>query len=198
MARSLGAAALARELGADRSNVAHLMQRGMTPDQIRAKYEARTQLKKRGIGLRGKPMSEAPPKAKEGLASEENRGCQVEPDMVEIPIPDYFRKSDPASVEKQANSLAEVKLRKETALAIATELSNAQRAGDLLPATWVKSWCGEAIAKFRDMVWRMPTELRDRLAVESDPFVVEELLRAELKRALGILERMQWPNQATG
>jgi hypothetical protein len=44
----------------------------------------------------------------------------------------------------------------------------------------------------------MPTELRDRLAAESDPFVIEELLRAEMKRALGILERMQWPNQAIG
>jgi hypothetical protein len=189
MQRNTGGSALARELGADPGNICRMMQRGMTPDQIRAKYEARAQLKKRGVGVEGKPTSQAPPRA----------GSPGEPPREEdIPVPYYFHKSDPVSIAKQANTLAEIKLRKETALTIATELSNAQRAGDLLPKNWVESWCGEAIIKAREMILKIPTELRDRLATESDPFVIEALLRTELQRALETLERMQWPDKATG
>jgi hypothetical protein len=166
-----GVAALARELGADAGAVSKMMKRGLSIQQIRAKYAARAELKARGINPVGKPISGPPP----------------------APLP-----RQNGLIGAQAHTLAQIKLRKETALTIATELSNAQRAAELVPARWVKNWCAEAIIKFTDMLNRLPTELRDRLAAESDPFVIEELLRAELKRALGILERMQWPNQAIG
>jgi len=176
-----GATALARELGADHSNVARMMREGKSPDEIRAKYAARAELKRRGIGVRGKPLTAAPGACFTSDASQAQPANQ----------PD----SSSESIQKIADSLAEIRLRKETALTIATEIANEQKRGELVPVAWVRSWCSEAIKTFSGFVTRLPTELRDRLAAESDPFAVESMLANELHHALEILSRLQWPTK---
>jgi hypothetical protein len=156
-----GVSALARELGADPGNVSKMMSAGMTPDQIRAKYRSRAALQRRGVGVNGKPTSAPPPTGK--------------------------KSGDFASFERQAHTLALIKLRKETALAIATELANEQKRGELVPVAWVKSWCEGTVATLREILLHIPTELCDCLAAETNPVEIERSLEAEVLRALEAL-----------
>jgi hypothetical protein len=161
-----GVSALARELCADPGNVSKMMSAGMTPDQIRAKYRSRAELKRRGVGVNGKPTSSVPPAGK--------------------------RSVDFARIERQAHTLAQIKLRKETALTLAIEMANAQKVSELVPAVWVRSWCERTVATSREILLRIPTELCDRLAAETDPVEIERLLEAELRRALDAVSKASW------
>jgi hypothetical protein len=165
MARRLnyGVAALARELGADAGAISKMMKRGLSVHEIRAKYAARAELKRRGVRLVGKPMSTLPPSLEATAVSKLK------------------------DIDCGAGTLAQIKLRKETALTLAIELANEQKVAELVPAAWVRSWCEGTVAKSRAILLRIPTELCDRLAAETDPVQIERLLEAEFRRALQAL-----------
>jgi hypothetical protein len=76
------------------------------------------------------------------------------------------------------------KRRKEIALADQRELELKQMAGDLVSIDDVNHWVASMILRARDILIRIGTEHRDRLAQETDPIKVQEVIDAEVHRAL--------------
>ena len=81
----------------------------------------------------------------------------------------------------------EAECRKERALADLRELELATKRGEFVEAEKVNAWIAGMIIKARDVLLRMPAELQDRLAQESDPANVRQLLDEEIRRALNCL-----------
>jgi hypothetical protein len=140
----------------------------MSPDAIRAKYHARAELRRRGLNPHGKPLQQAPP-----LKSSDNTRALYE------------------GIEQQADTLAALRLRKELALANAAELMNRQRCAELVPASLVRELTAKMIAKASDALMRLPGALAERIAVESDPHKVENILAGELAVALKALSEVK-------
>ena len=84
-------------------------------------------------------------------------------------------------------SLAQSQARKEKAIADRREIEVEKMRGELAPIGEINAWISGMITKARDVLLRMPGELRDRLAQETDAVKVDQLLSAEINRALGEL-----------
>lgn len=85
---------------------------------------------------------------------------------------------------KKKESFIEAQGRKEIALADLRELELKEKRGELVRTAEVNLWIGSMIIKSREILMRMAPELKDRLSQESDPFKVEGLIDAEVRRAL--------------
>lgn len=94
-------------------------------------------------------------------------------------------------VTREIEVLAEAQRRKETALADKAELDVLQRRGELVPLATVNAWFAGAVVKARDILLRIGPELRDRLAVETDPIRVEAMVVEEVVRALSMLKELE-------
>ena len=81
-------------------------------------------------------------------------------------------------------ALADAQARKERANADLREIEVKKRSGELAPIGEINAWVSGMITKARDILLRMPGELRDRVAQESDPIKCEELMSREVNRSL--------------
>jgi hypothetical protein len=70
-----------------------------------------------------------------------------------------------------------------------------QKSGELVAVAPINAWVASMIIRARDILLRIGPELRDRLAQETDPNRVQELLDAEHRRALRELREFE-PNHA--
>jgi hypothetical protein len=82
-----------------------------------------------------------------------------------------------------SESFVDAQRRKESALADERELRVAERRGALIPIAAVNAWYAAQIVKARDLLLRLPAELRDQFDVLSGP-ECERLLDGELRRIL--------------
>jgi hypothetical protein len=73
---------------------------------------------------------------------------------------------------------------KESWLARLRELDYQERSRELIPITYVRIWASRFLVEGRDILLNAPGELADRLAAESDPRAVEEILRAWTDRIM--------------
>lgn len=80
--------------------------------------------------------------------------------------------------------------RKAIALANERELTVAQKRKELLPVRELNTWFAGCIVACRNTLLRIGPEHRDRLAAETDPVKCEEMIDAEVRRALAMLKEM--------
>lgn len=81
-------------------------------------------------------------------------------------------------------SFAEAQRRKEIALADLRELELATGRGELVKLAEVNAWISGMVVRARDILTRIAPELCDRLAKETNPQRVRELIELEVNRAL--------------
>lgn len=81
-------------------------------------------------------------------------------------------------------SYSEAQRRKEVALANLRELELNVKSGDLTPVSEINAWVAGMIIEARNILLRIAPELRDRLAIETDPAEIDKLISAEIDRAL--------------
>jgi hypothetical protein len=74
--------------------------------------------------------------------------------------------------------------RKERAIADLRELELSIKRGDLVNIGEMNAWVSGMILRAREILTRIGPELRDRLAKETDPNHIQELIDAEVARAL--------------
>ena len=87
--------------------------------------------------------------------------------------------------------MADAVRRKEIAVANKHELDYQTKKGSQVSVTEVNAFVAGMIIEARDILLRVPGELRDRLAKESDPANVEAMLQVEVDRILGRLSEFQ-------
>jgi hypothetical protein len=90
-------------------------------------------------------------------------------------------------------SYFEAQRRKEIALANLRELELAIKSGELVPVAEINAWVAGNIVEARNILIRIAPELRDRLAIESDPAETDKLISVEIDRALAVLEEFPRP-----
>jgi hypothetical protein len=73
---------------------------------------------------------------------------------------------------------------KENALAELHQLKVMERRHELVPVAYVKLWAMRFLVEGRDVLLNGPGQLADQLAAESDPPVVEQILRGWVNRTL--------------
>lgn len=94
--------------------------------------------------------------------------------------------------EPDANeSFTAAQTRKERALADLRELELSVKRGELVSIGEINAWVSGMILRARDILTRIAPELRDRLAKETDPNRIQQLLEAEIHRALTQLSTFQ-------
>jgi hypothetical protein len=74
--------------------------------------------------------------------------------------------------------------RKERAIADLRELELSVKRGELVKIGEMNAWVSGMILRAREILTRIAPELRDRLAKETDPNRIQELIDAEVSRAL--------------
>jgi hypothetical protein len=96
-----------------------------------------------------------------------------------------------------APTFAAAQCRKENALAVLRELEVATRMGELIPRYQVTGFLSRGLVAFRDALLRLPGELSDRLAAETSPAVVHDILDGRLRDALQGFARLkeEWANR---
>jgi hypothetical protein len=78
----------------------------------------------------------------------------------------------------------EADARNKSALADLNELKLAQEREKLVPLADVNQWNSTMILKSRDILLRIAPELKDTLALETDPIKIEKTIDTEVRRAL--------------
>ncbi len=114
----------------------------------------------------------------EALAQEE-RVAQKHP---VVNVTDVIGTNGHAS--NQALSYSAAQASKESWLARLRELDYQERSRELIPISYLRIWASRFLVEGRDILLNGPGELADRLASESDPRVVEEILRTWVDRVV--------------
>jgi hypothetical protein len=70
-------------------------------------------------------------------------------------------------------------------------LDLALRKGEMAPIAAINAHVAGSIVRCREMLLRIPAELKDRLAYERDPGTCEELLSTEFERVLSELREFR-------
>jgi len=213
--RFLGVKALAQEIGRSGAAVTRALQRGKTVEEIREAArktdERRLAGKARGkqaggplvgpksVGGYVPARAKALPNAKIAQISSkksENPITRVNLDEIGVEIGGGVRQiagPEPSRTLTGANpneTMAEAERRKMIALADERELTVMQKRKELLPVKEINAWFNKQFSLARNILIRMPSELRDRLAAETDPTKCEELVEVEVRRALQQLKEM--------
>ena len=84
----------------------------------------------------------------------------------------------------ETESFNQAQRRKEVAIADLRELELKQKRGELVPVSDVNAFVSGMVVRARDILLRVAPELRDRLAVCSDPIECEAMVTDEVYRAL--------------
>jgi hypothetical protein len=158
--RNVGVAALARELKIPQPTVTQMLQRGKTVEDIRAYAAIR-----HGSPVPDKPSPAAPPLTKK------------EYDLI-------------VEARERVDELEAAKLRRAKALAEHQEIENMVRRGELMPVSYVRRWALRFLIDGRDEMLRLPSELADPLAAESDPVRVRAILEVAMERVMGRFEQL--------
>lgn len=161
--QNVGVNALSREVDLPATTVSQMMTKGWSADDIR-RYAAQRH---------GEPA----PAAKASKSSAENETKQSEYDMV-------------IETRGLIQQMEEVKLRRAAALAEKAEIENMVRRGELLPKHYIRTWSLKHMIEHRDTILRMGSELADKVAAESDPRKVKEIIDAYGLRILGPIEKL--------
>ena len=175
-----GCTTLARELGISAAAVSQKMQRGMTSEQIRDEWRAKRTAA--DVAARGytpartlKSRSEQEPANAAAAPARRVSLLPVDPDEMD----------DPGDVEEPNFFIA--KTRKEYALAEKHELDLYEQRGHLVAADKIRKHYADGIVRARGAFLRLPGELGDMLAAESNPAKCSDMLDRELRRILDML-----------
>lgn len=106
------------------------------------------------------------------------------PDQIRQEAKDWHAKERKQKTPLESESFTAAQTRKERALADLRELELSTKRGELAPIGEINAWISGMILRARDILTRIAPELRDRLAKEIDPIRVQELIEAEITRAL--------------
>lgn len=90
---------------------------------------------------------------------------------------------------KSDESYTEAKRRKEIALANKHEHELAIMRDEYAPVTALNAWAAGQIIESRNILTRIAPDLKDRLAIETDPVEIEKMITAEIDRALAALSQ---------
>jgi hypothetical protein len=109
----------------------------------------------------------------------------------EVPVVLPVVPVDPAVNGNGIPSYAASLAKKEFALSQLREIELAQKRGELLPVRYARIWGTRFLTEAKDTLLRVPGELRDRLASEDDPNVIEEILRSSFENYFNALYRLE-------
>ncbi len=190
---TLSKSAFATSIGKSPAMVTKYIARGLPlTDGHVPVAEARQWLEDQGITISDRvvepPKKRERPKAKpkkKALARKRPRKAAA-PKAPARP-PGRPRKKPPTGEETMADAVR----RKEIAVANKHELDYQTKKGSQVSVTEVNAFVAGMIIEARDILLRVPGELRDRLAKESDPANVEAMLQVEVDRILGRLSEFQ-------
>jgi hypothetical protein len=87
-------------------------------------------------------------------------------------------------------SLSGAQTEKERWAAALRKLEYQERSGELIPVSYVRHWGVTFLVAAKDEMLKAPGELADTLAAESDPRVVEEVLRRWVERVMDKFYRL--------
>lgn len=85
---------------------------------------------------------------------------------------------------EDGESFANAERRKEIAWANLRELELATKSGELVPVAEINAWMAGCIVEARNILIRIAPELRDKLAIETDPAEIDRLISVQIDRAL--------------
>lgn len=192
--RNPGATALAREVGTDAGQVSKMLDKGMTREEIVAKFAAR-----KGISM---PTSQAyqpqnrnvkmgqvvisVPKSKEngqtnGHSEPKANGRPVGSGLLPPPVLDQ---EGLATATVWAETEQQAKLRKTIAEANDKEFKLEILKGRFAPVNSMVLWQLNRDMKLTDMLMQLPGLLGTKFAAETDPIKIEQWLTEELRRIL--------------
>ncbi|HEY4359415.1 MAG TPA: hypothetical protein VGN17_00500 [Bryobacteraceae bacterium] len=117
-------------------------------------------------------------------------GAGKTPEQIIAEAEEYRKKQERRSEQPEAGdeeTFYEAQRRKEIALASLRELELQVKQGDLAPIAEVNAWVAGMIVEARNILLRIAPDLRDRLAIETDPAAIDRLIAAEVDRALAAL-----------
>lgn len=153
------------------------------------------------------PLKYVPKRVRAAKLREEQAGVESRGGSVEVPVsvptvptvPTAFTIDHPSQLAPvmefgdnsiSGETIARAQLRKEIALANNRELEYFQKRQLLVPVAHVNRWFGGVIIQARDALLRLPAELRDRIAAETDPIECERVIREKLVEVLKRLRTM--------
>lgn len=206
-ALNIGATKLAKELGVSVGTVCNRMSKGQTAEFIRADIRAKKglapvapvanqQARSYTPGSAYTPAHPLPrtgptPGRKQVASNGQTNGHIAAPSApMQVDEREREREQEPTD---PFEGRAAAELRKIQAQADLQALKVEQLRGSLIPLAQVNFWFGQAIVKARDILFRMPAELRDRLSTCDDPITCEKMLMDELVRAVAELREMPMP-----
>jgi hypothetical protein len=85
---------------------------------------------------------------------------------------------------ERLEALDDARLRRQRALAERQEIENMLRRGELLPVAHVRGWVARLLIEAREELLRLPNELADGLAAETDAVKIAAILRSVQERAI--------------
>lgn len=92
------------------------------------------------------------------------------------------------SEQAKPETYTEAETRHKIACADKVELENAVKRGELVSVADVNQWVAGMILRGRDVLLRIGPELKDKLALETDPISIEQMIDSEVRRALRSLQ----------
>lgn len=94
---------------------------------------------------------------------------------------------EPVTTESEDGTFHEAQRRREWLRVKKDELELARKRGEMAPIGEINAWIVAMIVRARDLLLRIPSELKDRLAQDSNPLRCEQLLLGEVHRVLNEL-----------
>lgn len=164
-----GVSELARQTGYNQSYVSSMLKTGLSESEIRARARARgTGRTTRGSAAAGigTPRRKEQPK-------ENNRGNNL-----------VAANRERAVRSAKGESMFDVRLRNEIAIADQREMELQIRRSEMVSRHMMREWISEGYVGAKDVLLMIAPELKDRLAVESDPVRVEQIIQGEIEVAL--------------
>jgi hypothetical protein len=158
----VGVNSLARDVNLPPKTVSNMMRAGKTVEQIRA------------FAAQRHGTTPVPPIPEKAVAEKETPRSEYE--MV-------------IAAAERTDALESAKLRRARALAEKQEIENMVRRGELLPVGYVSRWAAKFLVDGRDELLRLPSELADSLASETEPLKIRAVLEAAMLRVLA-----KWEN----
>ena len=163
---------IARDTGYSQTWVSQMFKSGLTEKQIRDRAKARDSGGKttvaKGTGL-------AAPRA--GTRGGQKPGADTGHAMIAA-------NRERAVRGKTGETMLDVSLRKEIAIADQRELELQVRRNEMVPRHMMREWIAEAFVGAKDTLLKIAPELKDRLAAESDPVRIEAIIQGEVETAL--------------
>jgi hypothetical protein len=184
--RNHGVNALARIVGLTPMAISYKMDAGMTKEEILTEWRAKTgQPEPRKVEVNGRVVSGGYVPGRKPAAVIANPKISK---PVEVLV-DMGLVDDEESVESAPLNLRQAQARNQFALAQMHELELAEKRNELVVVSRYMKNFGDMVIRAREAFLRIPGELADRLAVETNPGKITRLLDDELRQVLDILTK---------